>query len=89
MKKLLLFSLLGLYTVTSCTEQERARNLGEDYTVVLPKGEKLIEATWKDDGDLWYLTEPMDSEYVPQVKMFHESSSYGLLEGSVKFIEQR
>lgn len=90
MKKLLLFSLLGLLVaVTSCTEQQRARSWGGDSSLVLPKGEKLIEATWKDNGDLWYLTEPMEPGYEPQVKIFRESSSYSVMEGTVKFIEQK
>ena len=90
MKKLLLFSLLSLLVaVTSCSDQDIARNWGGEATIILPKGEKLIEATWKDQSDLWYLTEPMKPGYEPQVKIFRESSSYSGFDGTVKFIEQR
>jgi len=47
-----------------------------------------VEATWKEDN-LWYLVEPMDSDYVPKTKVFKESSLYGALEGKVIFIENR
>lgn len=57
-------------------------------TVVLPAGEKLVMATWKND-DLFYLTEPMDSGYVPKTKLFKEDSSFGVLETTVKFVETR
>lgn len=90
MKKSLLFLLLSLFVaVTSCSEQDLARNWGGETTIILPKGEKLIEATWKDGSNLWYLTEPMEPDYRPQVKIFRESSSYSGFEGTVKFIEQR
>lgn len=90
MKKSLLFLLLVLLAaMTSCSEQDMARNWGGESTIILPKGEKLIEATWKDDSNLWYLTEPMEPGYEPQVKIFRESSSYSGFEGTVKFIEQK
>lgn len=49
---------------------------------------KLVEATWKD-SDLWYLVEPMDSDYVPKTKIFKENSMIGIMEGEVKFIESK
>ena len=57
-------------------------------TINLEKGEKLIEVTWKG-GDLWYLVEDMDSDYIPKVKTFKESSQFGMLEGKVVFIENK
>jgi hypothetical protein len=53
------------------------------------KGWKVTEATWKDDGNLWYLMEPMDSDYVPKVKSFKESSVWGVMQGEVIFKESR
>jgi len=72
----------------SCTDNSRARNWGGTETIELPKGERLVQATWKET-DLWYLTEPMPADYVPQVKLFKESSSLGMMEGTVKFVESR
>ena len=89
-KKLLIVALVAglLPTLFSCTENQRARTFGGNMTVVLPAGEKLVMATWKDN-DLFYLTEPMDSDYVPKTKLFKEDSSYGVLETTVKFVETR
>jgi hypothetical protein len=87
MKKIL-FVLLALATLTSC-EQYITRQYGGNTTIKLEKGEKLIEATWKGDGDLWYLVEPMDSDYTPKTKVFKESSLFGVMEGSVTFIESK
>ena len=86
MKKLIVI-LLGISMLTSC--QLFTRKFGGNTTITLEKGEKLVEATWKDGGDLWYLVEPMDSDYTPKVKVFKESSVYGVLEGSVTFVENR
>lgn len=87
MKKLL-FILLAIICFTSC-EQIITREYGGTTTIKLQPGEKLLEATWKDDGNIWYLTEPMDSNYVPKTKIFKESSVFGQLEGKVIFIETR
>lgn len=87
MKKILVL-IISLVCLTSC-EQVITREYGGTTTIKLEKGEKLVEATWKGGGDLWYLVEPMDSDYVPKIKVFKESSIYGVLEGKVIFIETR
>jgi len=86
MKKIL-FVLIAVATLSSC--QYFTRQFGGNTTIKLEKGEKLIEATWKGDGDLWYLVEPMDSDYTPKTKVFKESSLCGVMEGSVTFIESK
>ena len=74
----------------SCTENTRSRVWGGKMTIELPKGQKLVEATWKGDGNsLWYLTEPMDTDYTPKTKVFQEDSRFGVLEGSVVFVESK
>lgn len=87
MKKIL-FTLLGVFCLVSC-EQLVTREFGGTTTVYLEPNEKLIEATWKGDGDLWYLVEPMDSDYAPKTKILKESSMCGVMEGKVIFIETR
>lgn len=89
MKKIL-FVLIACVcmSLTSC-DQLISRKFGGNTTIKLEKGEKLIEATWKGEGDLWYLVEPMDSDYTPKTKVFKESSLYGVMEGSVTFIESK
>lgn len=87
MKKIL-FCLFAVFCLVSC-EQYVSRELGGNVTIKLQPGEKLVEATWKDDANLWYLVEPMDSDYVPKTKVFKESSLYGVMEGSVTFVESK
>lgn len=86
MKRIMLFAaaLLAL----SCTEQARVRKFGGEMEFVLPAGERLLTVTWRDDN-LFYLTEPMEEDYVPRRKTFRESSSYGLHESVIVFIESR
>lgn len=74
--------------IWGCTSNTRAKTFGGSTTVNLPAGQKLVNATWKE-SDLWYLTEPMDSTYVPQLKIFKEQSSFGVWEGTVKFQESK
>ena len=88
MKKIILILTVICMSFVSC-EQYTTRNFGGETTIKLEPGEKLVEATWKDDGDLWYLVEPMDSDYVPKTKIFKESAMFGIMEGEVKFIESR
>lgn len=90
MKKII--AILALATVclsfTSCTEQVRTRQFGGEMTVQLPAGQELMEVTWKEDN-LFYLTRPMTDDYVPVTKTFKESSSWGVLESTVYFVETR
>ena len=72
----------------SCTDTTRAKTWGGTVTIELPKEMKLLEATWKE-GNLWYLIAPMEDEYIPQEKVFQENSRFGMLEGTVKFVECR
>lgn len=89
MKKILfIIPFLAVIGFISC-DQYMAREVGGTTTINLEPGEKLMEVTWKDDGNIWYLTEPMDSDYVPKTKVFKESALCGVLNGKVIFIETR
>ena len=91
MKKIILSFFAAAILISglsSCTENKMARKFGGNTTIELPAGEKLIEATWKDDN-LWYLNEAMESGYVTKKKIFREDSSWGVLKGEVKFVEKR
>lgn len=88
MIKKILFVLALVFTFVSCTENKMSRAFGGTMTVNLPKGQKLIMATWKQTS-LFYLTEPMDSGYTPKTKVFQENSSWGVIESKVLFIESR
>ncbi len=87
MKKIILI-IVALICMCSCTEQIRTRQFGGKMEIRLPAGQELMEATWKDD-DLFYLTRPMAPDYVPVTKTFQESSSWGVMESTVYFIETR
>ena len=87
MRKIFMIICLTL-SLCSC-EQQITRQYGGTTTINLEKGEKLIEVTWKDGGNLWYFVEPMASDYTPKVKTFKESSQFGMMEGKVVFIENK
>ena len=79
---------LTVLLVVSCTQQERARNFGGTATEDLPAGKKLVVVTWKEDH-LWYLTRPMRADEQPETYEFKESSSFGILQGTVILKEHR
>ena len=87
MKKYL-FLLFALVAMCSCTQNQMARTYGGKMTIELPKGEKLINATWKE-SNLFYLTEPMEEGYIPKSKKFRESSNFGVWESEITFVESR
>lgn len=75
-------------TIVGCTAQERAFRFGGSTTVDLPKGQKLINITWKENH-LWYLTKPMTPEDKVENYSFQESSSFGVWQGTVTISEHR
>lgn len=85
--KLVLVIILSIIMFSGC-QQSITRNFGGTTTVKLEPGQRLVEATWKDNN-LWYLVEPMEPDYTPKTKEFIESSNYGVLEGKVIFIESK
>lgn len=74
--------------LASCTEQQMTRRFGGKMTINLPKGERLVMATWKN-SNLFTLTEPMNSGYIPKTKVFRESSSWGVFKSEIKFVESK
>jgi hypothetical protein len=87
MKKIL-FIIATVALFSSCTEQERARMYGGNTTINVPAGYKVTSATWKEN-DIFYFIEPMEADYTPKEKVFVESSSWGVLESKVTFVETR
>lgn len=85
--------ILVLFAVSllavSCTQNDIARGWGGDMTVTLDPGRKLINASWKDaDNSFWVLTrgrkvdEPIDT-FTLQCR-----SSWGVFQGKV-IIQER
>jgi hypothetical protein len=65
-----------------------AKNFGGDVIYTLPKGEKLVNVTWKE-AELWYLTKPMTANDSPESYTFREKSGWGLVEGTVTLVESK
>ena len=77
--------MVAVLLLTSC-ENLVTRNFGGSQTIELEKGQRLVEITFKDN-DLWILTEPMDSDYVPKTKTFYEDSNLGVMQGKITIVE--
>ena len=69
---------LGILSLSSCTENERAKHFGGTMKVKILKNEKFINATWKDEN-LWILTQ----DTVTKTFYFREDSPYGIIKGEV------
>ncbi len=80
--------LIITLTLNGCTENIRARNFGGTATETLPSGQKLVVVTWKE-SHLWILTRPMRTNETAEIYQFKESSSFGILNGTVNIIEQK
>jgi hypothetical protein len=87
MKTKLLSLIVFLCITTSCTENQRAKALGGTMTVKLPVGTTFVNATWKED-ELWYIYRPRKAGETPDTTIMQEDSKFGLIEGTVQFIEQ-
>ena len=90
MKKTLIVIAVGILLLAccSCTENLRTRQYGGTSAIELEPGQKLMEVTWKE-ASLWYLTEPMEPGYEPKTKVFQEDSRFGIMEGTVIFVEKK
>lgn len=83
MKKIfILIATMFLATTILSGCNSISRNFGGSTTINLPKGEKLVNVTWKEDS-IWYLTKPMTSGDVAETYKFHEDSNFGVMEGTV------
>lgn len=92
MKKLLGMFIVAITLVTimyGCTENQMARNFGGTETIVLPRGRRLVNLTWKGDkgaANLWILTKEDTTK--PTTYYFEEKSDMGMMEGKVIINEQ-
>jgi hypothetical protein len=69
-------------------ENKRTILFGGTMEIKVEPGQKVMIATFKGNN-LFYMTEPMDSGYIPKTKILHEKSGRGILESKVKFVERR
>ena len=87
MKVIMAILIVGLFVLCGCTEQIRAKSFGGNSTIILPLGQKVVNATWKD-SNLWILTRQMGIHDEAWEYNLQEFSSWGLLQGAVKIIEK-
>ncbi|AMB18727.1 hypothetical protein BH780_gp144 [Bacillus phage Eldridge] len=80
--------ILTILLASSVGCQAAAKKYGGEMEVDLPKGEKLVNITWKDDS-LWYLTRPMTKKDKEETYKFKESSNFGVLEGTITVKEHK
>jgi hypothetical protein len=85
-KKLIVLCLIG-FSLIACTENSRVKGWGGTGKMLLPKGKKLVNVTWKGEN-VWYLTRAMRPGEVPEVYEFQEESSFGIIEGTYIITEQ-
>ena len=90
MKKKLAFGLIASTLLLSGC-QSITRSFGGEQVINIPAGKKLVPYTvqWEKNDDLWYLTEDMQEGDSPKTYIFYESSNFGELEGSVRFVEHK
>jgi hypothetical protein len=79
---------IALLLLSSCTENVRTRAYGGHQEMKLKPGIKLVNATWKN-ADLWVLMRKMRPGEEAETHVFAESSSFGVWEGSITFVERR
>ena len=72
----------------SCTENARVKTFGGTLKFELPRGQKLVNITWKDGG-MWYLTKPMSANDIVETYTFQERSNFGVMEGTVIIYEAK
>jgi uncharacterized lipoprotein YehR (DUF1307 family) len=88
MKKItFILSALIIISLSSCTQNEVAKRYGGTATIKLPRGQKLVNATWKDKS-IWYLTRNMKEGEKAEQYYFQEESNLGIVQGTVIFKEE-
>ena len=81
MKRILISAIAVLALTASCTQNARVKNFGGTGDINLPKGQKLVNATWKET-QVWYLTRQMRADETAETYQFQEESSWGVIEGT-------
>ena len=90
MKKFVMLALVVILSCLAlgCTENQRARQWGGESKISLKCDQKLFDVTWKQ-ADLWFATRDMRNGEEPESYTFAEDSSWGVMEGTVQFVESK
>ncbi len=84
--KLLIYSVLTLALLSEGC-QKISKSFGGNTTINLPQGRKLVNATWDEGSDFWSVTRASKAEEHPETFIVYESSTFGVLQGTVTIIE--
>jgi hypothetical protein len=87
MKKLILAAFIGAL-LSACTDNQKSKTFGGNQIVKLEKGQKFVNATWKE-SNLWVLTRSRHEGEPVESFTFREKSGFGLIEGKVTFEETK
>jgi uncharacterized protein YcfL len=90
MKTVMKFAIVIIASIMliGCTSNQRAKYFGATMTIKLDRGQKLVDVTWKKSS-LWYMTKPMKEDDEAETYTFKEDSSYGIMQGTVIFVETK
>lgn len=80
--------LVCVFMLAITPKQSITREFGGSCDVYLPKGEKLVNITWKKDS-LWYCTRKMKDNESAETYTFKEEAAFDIIEGTVTIIESR
>ena len=80
---LCVIAILIIFNFVSCTDNQRAKNWGGTMNITVPAGEEFVNATWKNN-DLWIITRDKAN---PNKFYMHESSNFGVMQGTVKITQ--
>lgn len=86
MRKCLLVLLVLVVAFAGCGKF--AKTFGGTITVQIDKGQKVLNASWKD-SNLWVLTRPMKSDEVAERYRYREFSNLGIIQGEVVLVESK
>ena len=85
MKRIIVIAAVAALLLAGCGNFA-AKSLGGTVHVSVDKGQKVINASWKD-SNLWILTRPMKPGEGPEIYRYIERSNYGVIRGEVVITE--
>jgi hypothetical protein len=87
--KNLLIVLFVVIVFFSCTENQKVRAWGGTGNYDLPKGEQLMNVTWKAEGELWILTKIRPDSVKPQAYKFFSKKDGLFQSDGIFFIREQ
>ncbi len=83
-----LIALAAALLFMGCTDNAKSKQFGGTQTIKLEKGQKFVNATWKE-ANIWIVTRDRHEGEPVESFTFKEKSNFGLVEGKVVFEEQK